>query len=222
MIRRIVLADGTPRTHTAANTWFADVTALTNAGIDAKSLAEEGLDIRNVAPQALTQFRDGTRDWTYPWDASGTVAIANTRVGGTGYLVEPLIPIVLGTNVELDWSAAPLVVTAGQTLVIEAEVAYGYGQNYVDRAFGAAFVACAYSTILLHDAGAGYTRIIGSRFRRKFVNGSVFRMTHRCSTVIQPGGGSVTVKKLGVSIGNDTLAYVAHAQIVTYLLKNSH
>lgn len=216
MISRIPLPDGTIPTIAAPNGWFTAVTALTNAGIDAQAIAEEGLDRRNIGHLALTKFIEPTRLYAASWTTSAALAPA------AAYANEPLVPIVLGSNVELDWSAAILTVTPKQTLVIKAHVAYGYGENYINKTKAGVFAAFAFSTVLLIDQGAGYARVIGSRRRVKCINGGLHRMTHVCTTVIQPGGGNYAVKKIGVSIGNDVAtAYVKGAQIAAYLVNNT-
>lgn len=212
MISRMVLADGTIRDKADPNTWFAAVAALTNAHIDSTVLAEEGLDIRNVGLQSLTRYRTAERTWAAAWSTQTVLAPA------AGYAAEPVVPIVMGTNVELDWTAAILTVAAGQTLVVEADIAFGYGVN------AASTNPSAFSTILLLDTGAGYGLLVPSRCRQKVntILQQYERVSHRCTYAIQPGGGVVNVKKLGLSIGNDNNVYANAAQISAYLVNNSH
>lgn len=217
MIPRMYLPDGRPRDYADPNAWFAAVAALTNGHIDAQALAEEGLDIRNVKAEALTNAIDaGSRTWATGWTTQTDIAADGL------YANESTTPLVLGTSVELDWSAAVLGVAVNATLIIRAEVAYGYADKpAIDALPG------EWSTVLLLDTGTGYSRLPGSRFRSRVLLAAVtqtdqrIRLVHRCYYAIQPKGAVTNVKKIGISVGNNEIVHVNRAQIMTYLLNRS-
>lgn len=202
-INRVVLPPGYPRV--APQTALDDIETVSTA-LDSTNLAEEGLDRRNFLGKELSNFDAADRVWAKGWTTNTVIA----AVGA--FEAETTAPITLGTAVEIDWSASPLVLTSGQKLVIEAHVPLGYTTNPI----AVAGVDVSAALIIQLTSGAYVVYAASRASIRTEVATVISRRTLVLHYVL--GSGS-SIDKIGVAFGCSGNVYVGGAQIVTYLLK---
>jgi len=203
------LMEGWPRSLTGFNAWARSVETASGA-LDADNFAAEGLDLRNLAAKASTDFDGKIRTMYKAW--SGPTALA----ANGAYGAEGIVPLVMTTNVELDLTALPIVVSGNDVLIIEGILACGYHNAgaFVDGVLPTANTSCT----LIVDSGAGYVRQSQTR-RRISGTASQVPMRRFDLTMIRHWTTAGSIRKIGISYGSDVVVNVNRAQLSCYLLK---
>jgi hypothetical protein len=221
---------GYPRVSTDVSDFWTELQTK-SASVDSENLIPEGLDLRNFgAVQVFEMELQGNRQHYGEW----TTEITLPGVSAT-YRNEGIVPLVMGSNVILDWSLAPLTLGADEDLLIKAVLSFGR-QGYAG-AIAPATSRMGVSAVLLLDSGAGYVAMPESRQGRR---GEVF--PYPATGLASPPGSTMQMQafdlcptlrysqvtplsRIGLSVGYDAptaatrVFHVARAQILTTIIK---